>query len=272
MGLTIGAVASAGAASRATADAAVHLTFAAVVGSTPADCSRSYPGIGTTKSAITVTDLRFYVSNIRVVDAGGTEVPVALTQDGLWQNGSVALLDFEDGSGHCVNGTAETHRAVDGTVAAGTYRALRFDVGLPFDVNHRDPTSQPSPLNLSQLFWNWNGGYKFVRIEIGSTGVPQGWVVHLGSTGCVPRPSPNAVPTSCSHENRPTVSVPIADVTHLPAIELDLAALFADSNVDTGEGCMSGPDPACEPVFHAFGLPAGNESSAPAQRVFRAAK
>jgi uncharacterized repeat protein (TIGR04052 family) len=257
----------------ARADLAVHVDFLATVGRDSFSCTATFPGIGQTASTIAVSDFRFYVSNVRLADAEGHESSVTLTQDGLWQNGSVSLLDFENGTGSCSNGTAEVHQSIEGTAPAGHYTTLRFDLGLPFDVNHRDPTSQPSPLNLSQLFWNWNGGYKFFRLDLASTRVPQGWVMHLGSTGCLPRRSPNTVPTSCSHENRPTITLTGLDLARgMPSIAIDLAALLSDSNVDSGEGCMSAPeDQACGPLFHALGLPLGAETSAPEQRVFRLA-
>jgi uncharacterized repeat protein (TIGR04052 family) len=255
------------------ADVAVRVAFSATVGSAPFSCTASFHGIGQTGSTIAVSDFRFYVSNVRVGDRDGHESSVTLTQDALWQNGSVSLLDFEDGTGSCSNGTAEVHQSIEGTAPAGHYTMLRFDLGLPFDVNHRDPTSQPSPLNLSQLFWNWNGGYKFFRLDLASTRAPQGWVMHLGSTGCLPRRSPNTVPTSCAHENRPTITLTGLDLAQgMPSIGIDLAALLSDSNVDSGEGCMSAPDDvACGPLFHALGLPFGAETTAPEQRVFHVA-
>ncbi|MBP8274149.1 MAG: metallo-mystery pair system four-Cys motif protein, partial [Acidobacteria bacterium] len=160
----------------------VKIAFAAVVGDKPFACGQSYAGIGTTKSTITVSDFRMFISGVSLIDAAGKATPVALTQDGKWQNGEVALLDFENGTATCSNGTPDVNAEITGTVPAGQYVGLRFDMGLPFDVNHRDPTKQPSPLNLTRLFWNWNGGYKFARIDMKTTGMPQGWVLHLGST------------------------------------------------------------------------------------------
>ena len=85
---------------------------------------------------------------------------------------------------------------------AGNYTGVRFEVGLPFDKNHAEVTLQPSPLNLSRMFWNWNAGYKFMRLDIRSTGQPRGWLVHLGSTGCTPTGKPSIVPVSCAPPQR----------------------------------------------------------------------
>jgi uncharacterized repeat protein (TIGR04052 family) len=251
----------------------VKIRFAAVVGDKPFSCAGRYDGIGTTGSTIEVTDFRFYASNIRLVRRDGVEVPVVLTQDGLWQNGGVALVDFEDGTGPCMNGTPETRALIEGEVPTGDYTRVRFDVGLPFDVNHREPTLQPSPLNLSKMFWSWNAGYKFMRLDLKSTGQPKGWVIHLGSTGCEPGDKPITVPVTCRHANLPAVDLPFS--TGRDVIQLDLKALLAESNVDTNQeqtalGCMSGPtDADCAPLFTQFGLAIG-DAPAGTQRVFTA--
>ena len=62
------------------------------------------------------------MSRVRLVKADGSEVPVTLTQDGLWQVDDVALLDFENATGACANGTEETRDVVEGTVPAGRLR------------------------------------------------------------------------------------------------------------------------------------------------------
>ncbi len=249
----------------------VAIRFAATVGDKTFSCADKYDGIGTTGSTMQVTDFRFYASNVRMVRADGAEVPVALTQDGLWQTGGVALVDFEDATGTCVNGTPETRHVIDGTVPAGNYTGVKFVVGLPFDVNHREATLQPSPLNLTRMFWSWAAGYKFMRLDIRSTGQPKGWMLHLGSTGCTPSDSPSVPATSCKNGNRVTVDVPYRNGQD--EIRLDLKSLFAESNVDqnqdkTALGCMSGPtDAECVPLFKQFGLAIG-DTPAGQQRVF----
>ncbi|ATX65604.1 metallo-mystery pair system four-Cys motif protein [Roseinatronobacter bogoriensis subsp. barguzinensis] len=84
---------------------------------------------------------------------------MALDQDGVWQVADVAQLDFEDATGTCVNGTPDMNNSLRGTVPAGEYTGLDFDIGVPFDLNHGDPTLAASPLNLTAMFWNWQGAY-----------------------------------------------------------------------------------------------------------------
>ena len=240
----------------------VVLRFKPMVGDKPFACGESYPDIGVTHSTITPTDFRLYVHNVRLVDAAGKETPVALAQDGKWQFENLALLDFENGSGPCSNGTPETHDYVKGAAPPGNYTGVRFTVGVPFNLNHAEPAKQPSPLNLTQMFWVWNVGYKFMRIEVKSTGMPQGWFVHLGSTGCTPNTTRQTVPTSCAFPNRPEVSFNNFDIKR-DVVILDLKKLLEGANVDTNqpqtpEGCMSGQkDSDCAPVFANLGLPFG---------------
>ena len=83
-------------------DRAVELRFAAVVGAEPFACTKTFT-VGAVE--LEPLDFRLYVHGVQLVDADGGTWPVTLGDDGLWQDGAVALLDFEDKSGTCVNGT-----------------------------------------------------------------------------------------------------------------------------------------------------------------------
>lgn len=70
----------------------------------------------------------------------------------------------------------------------GTYRALRFDLGLPPEVNHADAASHgpQDPLNpsLNGLHWSWQGGYVFLALEghwRASGGKEGGYSYHLAN-------------------------------------------------------------------------------------------
>lgn len=253
----------------------VRLAMRARVGDVPFACGRQYDGIGSAKSTIEGTEFKFFVHDVRLVAPDGREVPVQLTQDGLWQSGSVALLDFEDGTGGCTNGNADTRDVVEGSVPAGDYRGVRFRVGVPFERNHLDLTMQPSPLSLTRMFWAWNSGYKFLRLDLKTNGA-QNWMVHLGSTECTPAGAATAVPTACRWPNRVDVSLDEFDPAR-DAVELDVAALLREADVSTNQpktasGCMSAQnDRDCTPLFAALGLPHGTRSSG-TQRVFRIAR
>ena len=56
-----------------------------------------------------------------------------------------------------------------GGIPTGSYRSVRFQVGLDESDNHRDPAtfSAEHPLNpnLNGLHWSWQGGYVFLALE-----------------------------------------------------------------------------------------------------------
>lgn len=252
----------------------VNLRFKPMVGNRPFRCGESYDGIGSTGSKITPTDFRFYVHDVHLIEASGKEVPVTLEQDGKWQFENIALLDFENGAGPCSNGTPDTRDFIRGTAPAGNYTGVRFSIGVPFNRNHADPAKAPSPLNLTQMFWVWNSGYKFARIEMNTTGLPQGWFLHLGSTGCTPRDTSQSIPTACAFPNRAGITLKMFDVDH-DTVVTDLEGLLSGANLDanqerTARGCMSAQNDAdCAPLFANLGLPFAGRSSA-SQRFFRA--
>lgn len=253
----------------------VSIRFKAVVAEEELACGRFYTNIGTTKSTITPRDFRFYVHNLRLVDAAGKETPIDLIQDGKWQSDDVALLDFENATGSCANGTPEVNVAVIGTVPAGHYTGLRFTMGVPFEKNHTDLTRMPPPLNLTALSWVWNVGRKFARLDFSSTGAPRGYSIHLGSTGCTPNDTQTTVPTNCANANRVEVHLPAFDALR-DTVVADLASLLEDSNVDEASkmmsGCMSGQEtPACAPIFLHLGLAHGTQPLK-RQTFFRTAK
>ena len=144
----------------------VAIDFAAYVGESEFVCGESYEGVGTAESTITPKDFRFYVSNVALIDENGEAVPLELEQDGKWQYQNTVLLDFEDGTAACNNGTSEMNTTIVGTVPEGDYQSLQFTMGVPQDLNHDDAAIAPSPLNLTSMWWNWQGGYKFLRVDM----------------------------------------------------------------------------------------------------------
>ncbi|MEM6428520.1 MAG: MbnP family copper-binding protein [Deinococcota bacterium] len=234
----------------------VTLTFDARVNDELASCGVTYEGVGTTGASIEFTDLRFYVSNLGMLTADGDMVMLELTQDGIWQTDNVALLDFEDASGLC-NGNSAMNATVTASVAAGDYTALVFDLGVPEDLNHIDAATAPSPLNVTPMWWNWRGGYKFARIDMVGAGAGDdapAWFLHLGSTGCMADEAVMPPAEACMRPNRVTVQLddfnPAENI-----IVADIGSLLSASDVGQSlelapPGCMSGPaDPDCNALF-----------------------
>jgi len=243
----------------------ITLNFRGVVGHEPFACGTVFHDVGSGESQFLASDFRFYISNVRLM-SGGQEVPLELEQDGVWQYQNVALLDFETGPDDgCIEGNTATNTTVRGTVPAGVYNGVRFDLGVPFDLNHGDVNVAPSPLNFSAMFWTWNSGYKFLRIDTGD----DTFRFHLGSTGCN-GPSPSRPPTSCSRLNLATITLTGFNPTH-NLIEADIGSLLANSNIEMNQtgtvpGCQSDADDLdCTPVFNNLGLnfPEGTVGSTP---------
>lgn len=249
----------------------VAVAFEAKVGDQPFACTSTYAGMGTTGTTLTPQDLRLYVHDVRLVNDAGDEVALAVT-DNDHQLDGVALLDFEDKTGTCANGTPAVHTEISGTAPEGTYTGLRFTLGVPFEANHQNPATAAPPLDDTTMFWNWQGGYKFLRLDSATTGLGQGFFVHLGSTGCDGDPATGGV-TACANQNRPAVALDGFDPTS-EAVIVDVAALLADNDLDADQGgapgCMSGgQDPECAPIFSRLGLPFG-QNAAGTQSLFRA--
>ena len=142
---------------------------------------------------------------MRLINSAGMEVPATLTQDNTWQVQNVALLDFEDATGLCSNGTAAVNNKIVGTVPTGTYRGIVFKLGVPFALNHTDVATAPAPLNLSSMFWGWNPGRIFLSLMTSAeTGASTSFesVLHVGSTGCMGDAQAGGV-TGCAKPNRP---------------------------------------------------------------------
>ena len=115
----------------------------------------------------TINLLKFYISNVALVNADGSETPL----DGL------ELASFEAG-----DATSATIMSVD--APAGSYSGIRFDIGVPRELNHLDATLQEAPLGVDAgMYWAWNPGYIFYRIEgqVDLDGQDEAWLLHMGT-------------------------------------------------------------------------------------------
>jgi uncharacterized repeat protein (TIGR04052 family) len=253
-----------------------RIRFRAQVGDAAFGCGQSYGGLGpAADKTVELVDFRFYVHGIELLTADGTAVPFTIADEGLFQGQGVALLDFETGGAACAEGTDKTHDEVTGSAPPGDYVGVRFVVGVPFELNHAAVDTAPAPLNFSAMFWNWQGGYKFVRVDaVGPE--PEGggarpfFPVHLGSTGCDGTPAGGV--TTCANPNRPTVEFaafnPATDVVVADFAEL-VEGLDPTTNAAASPpGCMSPPtDGDCVEVLSSFGLPV--PGGVPAMDFFR---
>lgn len=225
------------------------------LGGAAAACGRPASGVGATGATVEPTDLRFYLSDLALVRPDGQVVPVTLDVS-EWQSARVALVDAEDGSAACAGGTPQTHTTLTGRAPAGDVAGLRVTLGVPAPENHADYTTAAAPLDVPTLFWSWQAGRMFTRIEVasGDTVFP----FHLGSTGCVSASAVAPPTTDCARPNRPTVTLD-GFAPGRDTLVLDLDALLAGVDLAAPEpgtpGCRSDPgDPDCAAAWPALGL------------------
>jgi uncharacterized repeat protein (TIGR04052 family) len=237
----------------------VEIPFEIRFGETLLSCTTEVDGIA-------LTDLRFYVHDIRLVTADNDERRLTLVDDPLWQNPEVALLDFESGDGRCTNGTEQINDVIRGRAPPGNYTGLKFRLGVPEHLNHEDPLRADAPLSYSFMHWHWLTGYKFLRAGVASE--DDGFWIHLGSSRCEGRAG---TARGCRAGNRPAVVlspyVPGKDV-----VELDLQNLVHGIDLEDGtpSDCSSGPaETECQMTLTALGIDFSTGDSVSSPAVFR---
>lgn len=96
----------------------------------------------------TISDFRYYLSNIVLIKGDGSEIPLA----------DVVLLVSPLENDYLL-----------GDVPVGDYQGLRFYYGLDSATNHLDPATFPAgnPLAVQTpgIHWDWNSGYIFSKME-----------------------------------------------------------------------------------------------------------
>lgn len=192
--------------------------------------------------AFSLNDLRFFVSNVRLVDASGAETAAAIVPDGAFQQADVAMIDLAGSGGSC-DGTEATHDTLSLVAPAGDYARLLFTLGVPFERNHQDPTTAGSPLDQMAMHWGWRGGYRFLKFDAdrGDAHV----TAHFGSTGCE---GPMRDIQSCARPCRAEVDVALDD----DGVVLQLDTLMPETG---GAVCMAAPgDEDCLTTLAALAL------------------
>jgi uncharacterized repeat protein (TIGR04052 family) len=159
---------------------------------------------------IEIRDLRFYVHQVELLTDAGQFQGVNLAAIAPWQSERVALIDLASAAGN---------RAVQGVVDRGNqprarYIGIRFTVGVPFELNHANPLIAAAPLDRTDLFWNWNSGYKFMRVDLGER--ERDWSFHLGSTGCSSESALRPPASPCAQPNTMRIEVRGFDPSQQP--------------------------------------------------------
>ncbi len=156
----------------------IQIELSASVADEAFECGKNYDALGGQSPA----DLRFYVSEVHLLTREGDAVALNLDEGTEFQDGQVALIDFENGKKGC-QGDELLNDMITGTVAPGDYTGIEFKVGVPAAMNHSNPADYPSLLQSPGMAWSWLLGFKHFKAEVGeSEGAFS--LLHLGSTGC----------------------------------------------------------------------------------------
>jgi uncharacterized repeat protein (TIGR04052 family) len=264
----------------------VTVQFAASVGSTPVDCSSTLTNLGSSVVNARLRDLRFYLSNVRLVSSTDAEVPITLTTNNYQQGSganSAVLIDLTDRStGTCalaVDGSADVNKLLVGKVPPGTYVRFKATVGLSDALNLlADATTAAAPLDIQDMNWSWQNGYKFIKLELDPVGgVANGassdntYFVHVASANC----SGLAGAVTCTNANKMSIDIALNPASQ--QVALDLNEVFRGVNLSNNSngtgtaGCMSDTsDSDCTNLFPNLGLNLSTGAQAGTQAVFKA--
>ena len=247
----------------------VSIRFRAMLGELEFACGRKYGEQGLTGTVVTPRDLRVFIHGVALTRSDGTLVPVILNERAPFQSKTLALLDFEDGSGLCDLGTPEVNAVVTGTVPAGSYTGLHFAAGVPAAENHLDPQLAVEPLrSAAGLREGELGGYRFASIGVVQllpvAGVAAGQVLfHPTAGNC----SEMAGGVRCDKANRSVITLAGFDPEQ-HVVVIDVGVLLAPLDLTQQLECDSASK-LCSAMFSAFGVDYLTGDIADSQTLFR---
>ncbi|MDT0596126.1 MbnP family copper-binding protein [Glaciecola petra] len=186
--------------------------------------------------------LGFFLSNFEMREEQSDTWKKISLEVNDWQTPDTALLWFvaNCGAKEGFNKTLTLNLPLQDKQSFTNIAQLRFSMSVPFEVNHANPLTQPSPINLAEMFWSWRLGHKFFRIDMSTMDQPNKtaiWNFHLGSTGCSSASSLRAPVKECEQSNRNTYTVNVGDnASNL--LMLDLKILLEGINANRETSCM----------------------------------
>jgi uncharacterized repeat protein (TIGR04052 family) len=177
-----------------------------------------------------IQTLRFFISEIQLKQAG--KWYDVSYESGPWQTQSTALISLS--APNC-DDLSQFNNKVEFSSewAFEDSQGLRFKLGVPFELNHLDPLLQSSPLNIPDMFWSWQLGYKFLRLD--TKGKGGGWSFHLGSIGCQSDSRMRSPKSPCRQPNLFEIELP---ASHSGAVILNLDMLLEQLELSQAASCM----------------------------------
>jgi len=277
------------------------LAFASVADGKSVGCKDTIQGLGPDGAdSVGISDLRFYVSNLKFWDSSKKEVQITLDENEFQYASAAGQVSLVDPTGNtegtCAGnaiafseGTQRTNYSITGTAVVDRVKSISFDVGVPQAVMQdviatHTPEGAPSP--LAELQWTWASGYRHFVLNFAVTdgdGKGGEGYLHVGSRNCGPADGLALEDRDrCDFVNNPQVAlsdfnldknVVTVDVGKLlsgldfvsPVYDLDTFEVIGEG---PGVECHSSPmQPDCPIVFPHFGLDIDTGTASPTQNV-----
>ncbi|RQP18451.1 MAG: hypothetical protein EAS52_05470 [Parapedobacter sp.] len=120
------------------------------------------------------SELKYVVSNIRLVKADGSEIPYNIS-------------DLDKGATVVDHSKAQTLDYVLTNIPVGEYRQFKFGLGVKPELNTLDEARFPNfyaqaGANDTEMHWEWGTGYRFTKIEGFYDSDHKELSIHTGST------------------------------------------------------------------------------------------
>ncbi len=207
-----------------------------------------------------LSQLQFFISNVQVKSQENNWIKASIIHQE--KTNPVALIGTSCDSSETQNSLWQT--TIKAPFNPQKITQIQFNLGVPFNLNHQNPLTQPAPLNQSDMFWVWQTGHKFLRLELSNN--QNNFTYHLGSTGCESVSPVRAPKVECKNPNRTTVNIEKFNVNN--PIIFDVATLISDLDLTQNINCKSSPNnPSCEPLMLRTGIDFNHKKAKPV--VFR---
>ncbi len=120
------------------------------------------------------SELKYVISNIRLVKADGAEVPYNIN-------------DLDKGATVVNHAKPQTLDYVLSNIPAGEYKQIKFGLGVKPELNTLDQVKFPkfyaeAGANDTEMMWEWGTGYRFTKLEGFYDTDHKEMSIHTGST------------------------------------------------------------------------------------------
>ncbi len=174
----------------------------------------------TAGESFNISQLQYFISNIRLGRPDGTEFV-------LKQDSSYFLVQENNPSTH----------AIQLRVPAGSYNRLHFVLGVDsirntMGISHRTGVLDPASSMDNGMYWGWNSGYIFFKMEGTCSAAPADptgshkFRYHIGGFGGYLAPTINNIKTISLDLSRRGIAMPAKDKKAKIHVKADLLKVF----------------------------------------------